>query len=263
MNVDKDFSEIYKEFGPHSLLAGINIFKYPNIKKFYGSKKTKEYLERIFTDKSFISIYKELYIFLDSANLFLPYEEFKIFIVNFKKFQQTRDNQYLGICIKVLPLILEIKIIRVYLEHLFYKLSRTKNNKAICSLEDLFKGLKKDVKKELGNNQFAYDKSLIKSLFEYLYYLVKREFELNKPKNKKARTQVIHRIMKEELRKKFVFLDRWSEEWARDTEPRRIALRIIQFLEAYERDSSFINDANTRFNPPHKIGINKLNEIVK
>lgn len=181
--------------------------------------------------------------------------------MNFRKFQQTRDNQYLGICIQVLPLILEIQIIRLYLEHLFYDLSKANNKKAIKNLDKLFKGLKIDIKKRLDADRFAFDDWMLKEFFELFYSYIKENFNKNKPKTRDKRAELIKQIFG---RARFLFLDKLCSFFAIKTEPRRIAIDIVRYIERYERndDLSFLENPKTRFKPPDQIGIGKFNKII-
>ena len=235
--------------------------KYPSFENLLKVKETKSLLEYIYTEGFFS--YLEIN-FIESNDPFaqLVKPKFQIllekrtfFFSNFKEFQKTKNPKYLGRAISVYPHLLSEKSIGLLIETYIFNNANNKNKKNKSDLSLLCEGLKYKYKED----DLYYSNDSIKFLHSEIHSRLSHLFKVYKPKIE-DRADVIRKLFK---KKKLPFLDEWCRIWARGKEPRRIALRIVQTFEAYNRDDmSFIQDLKKRFNPPNRINLNKLNKIV-
>jgi len=216
--------------------------KNPSFENLLKVKETKSLLEYIYTEGFFS--YLEIN-FIESNDPFaqLVKPKFQIllekrtfFFSNFKEFQKTKNPKYLGRAISVYPHLLSEKSIGLLIETYIFNNANNKNKKNKSDLSLLCEGLKYKYKEDDSH----WSNDFIKKVLNItLQPRLSRLFKERKPITKEDRAIEIKKIFKGE---KVQFLDKWCLEWAKEREPRRIALRMIQDLEAYDRDNSFISD---------------------
>lgn len=232
-----------------------------DIRKFLKTRSFKSYLKLNNVKAKTMSIYtNEFFSYLDNDFLKIPlvtprvcptFDEKELILSNFKEFQKSKNVKFLGRAISIYPYLLEQDLIRLKVESIILA---KKNNKRYKNENlDLFlEGLEyKHVIREFALSDYG-----IKFIFEIIYSFLSALFDEYKPRTDEDRANVIRKLFAE---KKVLFLEKLCEDWAEAKEPRRIALHIVQFIEAYHRDDS---DSKTIFNLPHRIGFNQLNKIV-
>jgi len=241
--------------------------KNPSFENFLKLKEVKSRLKHIYTEEFFSYLEME---FLEVGSSFLgPFlvppklkiqislDKRVLVLSNFKEFQKSKDPQYLGRAISIFPHLLNEKSIKLKIESYIFDNTIKKNNSKKSDLNLLCKGLEYKYKED--DSYFSND--FIKYFFETTHKILSYLFKEHKPKTIEDRATVIKKLS---IDKKLLFFDKWCKKWAEGKEPKRIALRIVQTFEAYNRDDrSFIQDLKKRFNPPNRLSLNKLSEIVK
>jgi hypothetical protein len=235
-------------------------FKDPTLENLFKIREIREKLDYIYSDDFFSHLENK---FLNcgpfvrrSLLCIQPSFEHLIFILgNFKDFQKTKSPKFLGRSISIYPYLLEQKLIRLYVERLIANKGISKSKKVIKNYKLFLKGLQFQLQVE----SFGFSPQFIKYAFEYFHFALSDRFKKQKPRTPEDRAGIIKKLFgKPDL----LFFDKWCLIWAGNKEPRRIALHIVQTVEAYNRDSAFIKYEKTRFNPSHRISFNKLNKIV-